>query len=66
MQSHEEVFRALSANPNLVPVVTISPQSLASLAAYHKITKRQTLHGIRHFFKSVLGFRSVFQPLVLK
>ncbi|KAH8915521.1 iron hydrogenase [Atractiella rhizophila] len=59
MQSHEEVFRALSANPNLVPVVTISPQSLASLAAYHKISKRQTLHGIRHFFKSVLGFRLV-------
>ncbi|KAJ3735707.1 iron hydrogenase [Lentinula guzmanii] len=72
LQSHNEVLNFLSSNAaanvasRKVPVVSIAPQSLASLAASISsssstpITSRQMLHRLRVFCKDVLGFAHVF------
>ncbi|GAA5915962.1 iron-sulfur cluster assembly protein NAR1 [Sporobolomyces salmoneus] len=60
MQSHEEVYRVLTEQPELTPIVSISPQSVASLAALYDLTLTTTMRGLRRFFKEHLGFRLVF------
>lgn len=71
MQSHEEVSNVLAANPpagccgHKTPVLSISPQSLASLAASissssrRPITLRAVLHRVRAF-AATLGFEYVY------
>ncbi|GAA5936381.1 hypothetical protein JCM1841_002923 [Sporobolomyces salmonicolor] len=60
LQSHEEVYRVLAEQPHLTPIVSISPQSVASLAALHDLSLSDTMRGLRRFFKEHLGFRLVF------
>ncbi|GAW01580.1 iron hydrogenase [Lentinula edodes] len=72
LQSHNEVLSFLSSNATAdvpsrkVPVISIAPQSLASLAASVSspssapITPRQMFHRLRAFCKEVLGFDHVF------
>ncbi|GAA5999713.1 hypothetical protein JCM5350_005885 [Sporobolomyces pararoseus] len=60
MQSHEEVYRVLAEQPELTPVVSISPQSVASLAALYDLNLAATMRGLRRFYKQHLGFRLVF------
>ncbi|KAJ3971776.1 iron hydrogenase [Lentinula raphanica] len=72
LQSHNEVLNFLSSNATAdvssrkVPVLSIAPQSLASLAASISsssaapVTPRQMLHRLRCFCKDVLGFAHVF------
>ncbi|KAF9268883.1 iron hydrogenase [Marasmius fiardii PR-910] len=75
LQSHTEVSNFLEENASIsppsrrkIPVISISPQSLASLAAsissnsspQSRITSRQILRRLRVFCKEVLGFRCVF------
>jgi iron only hydrogenase large subunit-like protein len=71
MQSHNEVLDVLSNNPKFgplrkIPVLSISPQSIASLASSislppdAKHPTRSILRRIRTFCKSVLGFEHVF------
>ena len=60
MQSHEEVYRTLEERPDLVPVLSIAPQSVASLAALHGIGAVEAMAGVRAFFRRELGFRAVF------
>jgi len=77
LQSHTEVLNFLQSNALIspvskqkIPVISISPQTLASLAASltfdqsnpHQppITPRQVLRRLRVFCKEVLGFRFVF------
>lgn len=71
MQSHEEVFNVLAANPpagssgHKTPVLSISPQSLASLAASisstsrRPITLRTVLQRVRAF-AATLGFEYIY------
>ncbi|GAA5874045.1 hypothetical protein JCM8547_004814 [Rhodosporidiobolus lusitaniae] len=60
LQSHEEVYRILREQPDLVPILSISPQSVASLAALYDLCLQDTMRGLRRFFKEELGFRLVF------
>ncbi|GAA6010896.1 hypothetical protein JCM10207_003979 [Rhodosporidiobolus poonsookiae] len=60
LQSHEEVYRSLKEQPDLVPILSISPQSVASLAALYDLSLQETMRGLRSFFKQHLGFRLVF------
>ncbi|KAF4563299.1 Cytosolic Fe-S cluster assembly factor nar1 [Pleurotus pulmonarius] len=66
LQSHVEVLNVLANNTGQVPVISIAPQSLASLAASIStpsstpITPRQVLRRIRAFCLNVLGFSHVF------
>ncbi|KAK1218504.1 Cytosolic Fe-S cluster assembly factor nar1 [Marasmius sp. AFHP31] len=77
LQSHTEVLSFLESNASIspvskqkIPVISISPQTLASLAAsltFHNndphqppITPRQVLRRLRVFCKEVLGFHFVF------
>ncbi|KAL8276948.1 hypothetical protein RQP46_010676 [Phenoliferia psychrophenolica] len=60
MQSHEEVYRVLTEQPDLTPILSIAPQSVASLAALHNLSPSTTMRGLRVFFKEHLGFRLVF------
>ncbi|KAK2463272.1 hypothetical protein APHAL10511_004927 [Amanita phalloides] len=63
MQSHVEVLSFLSANENkVIPVLSIAPQSLASLAASlaEPTTAGQVLQRIRAFCTRKLGFAHVF------
>lgn len=73
MQSHTEVLNFLANNPediclsHKVPVISIAPQSLASIAASISssstctpITLRQVLRRVEAFCKTVLGFAHVF------
>ncbi|GAA5915888.1 hypothetical protein JCM5296_002524 [Sporobolomyces johnsonii] len=60
LQSHEEVYRVLAEQPELTPIVSISPQSVASLAALYDLSLSDTMLGLRRFFKEHLGFRLVF------
>ena len=65
LQSHEEVLSFLAANKDkVIPVISIAPQSLASLAASLSrttlVTPRQVLHRVRAFCTQVLGFAHVF------
>ncbi|KAL5528471.1 NAR1 [Sanghuangporus sanghuang] len=71
MQSHEEVLSVLANNPPSIcvdhktPVLSISPQSLASLAATisssskSTVTLKQVLHRVTAFAHS-LGFQHVY------
>ncbi|THG94549.1 hypothetical protein EW145_g8119, partial [Phellinidium pouzarii] len=71
MQSHEEVLDVLSTNPpdtsvdHKTPVLSISPQSLASLAASlsstssSTVTLGQVLHRVKAFARR-LGFEYVY------
>ncbi|KAJ6657551.1 hypothetical protein lerEdw1_002265 [Lerista edwardsae] len=64
-QSHEELYKVLSANkasgsaPQKLVVVSISPQSRASLAARFKLTPLDTAKRLTAFFKK-LGVHFVF------
>ncbi|KAJ4483409.1 iron hydrogenase [Lentinula aciculospora] len=72
LQSHKEVLDFLSSNAaanvasRKIPVVSIAPQSLASLAtsisssSSAPVTPRQILRRLRAFCKEVLGFAHVF------
>ena len=72
MQSHTEVLNFLASNPedicvsHKVPVISIAPQTLASLAASisssstSPVTLRQVLRRVEAFCKDVLGFAHVF------
>jgi iron only hydrogenase large subunit-like protein len=73
LQSHTEVLNVLESNPKdrscvsyQIPVLSISPQSLASLAASvsststFPVTPRHILRRVRAFCKNVLGFEHVF------
>ena len=76
LQSHKEVFNFLGSNsspsssePYKIPVISISPQSLASLAttlsaaavgSSAPITPQQVLRRVRAFCTQVLGFTHVF------
>jgi iron only hydrogenase large subunit-like protein len=73
LQSHEEVLKFLRSNPDQsspshrVPVLSIAPQTLASLAASisadsdaSPVTLRQVLLRVRKFCKEVLGFAHVW------
>ncbi|BGO94448.1 hypothetical protein NBRC10512_001136 [Rhodotorula toruloides] len=60
MQSHEEVYRVLREQPDLTPILSVSPQSVASLAALYDLGLAGTMRGLRVFFKQHLGFRLVF------
>ena len=71
MQSHEEVSNVLTANPargtlgHKTPVLSVSPQSLASLAASISsssrcpMTLKEVLHRVRAF-ASTLGFEHTY------
>lgn len=48
-----------SNSQELLPILSVSPQSLASLAALHDLSLPETLHGLRIFFKQHLGFQYV-------
>ncbi|KAI0356294.1 iron hydrogenase [Trametes cingulata] len=72
MQSHTEVLNVLQNNPppsspeHKVPVISIAPQSLASLAASISSTSSQTisllqvLRRVSAFCRSALGFAHVY------
>ncbi|GAA5867588.1 hypothetical protein JCM3774_001520 [Rhodotorula dairenensis] len=60
LQSHEEVYRVLREQPELVPIASIAPQSVASLAALYDLTLDEAMRGLRRFFRESLGFRLVF------
>ncbi|GAA5948175.1 hypothetical protein JCM3775_000192 [Rhodotorula graminis] len=60
LQSHEEVYRVLKEQPDLVPILSVSPQSVASLAALYDLSLATTMRGLRRVFKERLGFRLVF------
>lgn len=72
LQSHNEVLNVLSANPppsspdHKFPVISIAPQSLASLAATVSSTSRfpvsllQILRRVQAFCIGVLGFERVY------
>jgi iron only hydrogenase large subunit-like protein len=45
---------------DVTPVLSISPQSVASLAAYHNISPSSCLRKLRRAFKDILGFKLVF------
>lgn len=72
MQSHEEVLSFLSSNPPLnstehrLPVLSISPQSIASIAAStsstsrNPLTSQAILRRIQAFCRQSLGFAHVF------
>ena len=51
---------SVSAVQELTPILSISPQTLASLAALYDLSMPQTLRGLRAFFKATLGFRLAF------
>ncbi|KAK4055016.1 Cytosolic Fe-S cluster assembly factor nar1 [Microbotryomycetes sp. JL221] len=60
MQSHEEVYRVLREHPDLTPILSIAPQSVASLATLHNLSLDDTMRGLRLFFKREMGFKLVF------
>ena len=73
MQSHTEVLNFLASNPedicvsHKIPVISIAPQTLASLAASisssskaQPVTLQQVYRRVETFCKTVLGFEHVF------
>ena len=40
-----------------MPIASISPQSVASLAALYDLTLDEAMRGLRRFFRQSLGFR---------
>lgn len=59
LQSHEEVYRVLAERPTVTAFMSISPQSLASLAALHGIQPAACLARLRAFFQSKHNFAAV-------
>ncbi|RUP49901.1 cytosolic Fe-S cluster assembly factor narfl-like protein [Jimgerdemannia flammicorona] len=64
MQSNEELYNVLKSNQEVLAnhrtiVVSLSPQSRASLAAKYNITPLQVARRLTHFFKQ-LGVHHVF------
>ncbi|KAK9830279.1 hypothetical protein WJX72_010779 [[Myrmecia] bisecta] len=57
-QSVDELLANL-AQPDVTVIVSLSPQSRASLAAFYKLTPTQAVKRLTHFFKS-LGVKYVF------
>ena len=45
---------------DVTPVLSISPQSVASLAAYHSISPDACFRKLKKAFKKALGFKLVF------
>lgn len=69
LQSHVEVLSVLSnESDDRIPIISIAPQSLASLAAAYSqppydgdpLTPREIFHRIRSFCTSILGFAYAF------
>jgi iron only hydrogenase large subunit-like protein len=70
MQSQEELFKILEQNKTAIEqnrpqdhrtiVISISPQSRASLAAKYRLTPLQVHHRLVFFFKHFLGAHHVF------
>lgn len=70
MQSQEELFKILQQNKLAIEqnqpqdhrtiVISISPQSRASLAAKYRLTPLQVHHKLVYFFKHFLGAHHVF------
>jgi iron only hydrogenase large subunit-like protein len=72
LQSHTEVLNFLDSNPPVstqghkIPVLSIAPQSLASLAASlssssgSSVSLRQILRRVRAFSTRILGFEHVY------
>lgn len=77
LQSHTEVLSVLSNDADeRIPIISIAPQSLGSLAAVYsstrsssgpttngptvQLTPREILHRVREFCTSILGFAYVF------
>ncbi|KAG2202105.1 hypothetical protein INT47_008077 [Mucor saturninus] len=70
MQSQEELFKILQQNKTALEqnqpqdhrtiVISISPQSRASLAAKYRLTPLQVHHRLVYFFKHYLGAHHVF------
>ncbi|KAG1737639.1 iron hydrogenase [Suillus lakei] len=72
LQSHTEVLNFLDSNPSVstpghkIPVLSIAPQSLASLAASlssssgSPVSLRQVLRRVREFSTRILGFEHVY------
>ncbi|KAJ8463819.1 hypothetical protein ONZ45_g17454 [Pleurotus djamor] len=74
LQSHIEVLNVLEANSSVdpscssykLPIISISPQTLASLAAHisvpsaPRVTPRQILRRVRKFCTDIIGFSHVF------
>lgn len=59
LQSHEEVYRTLADKPSITAFMSISPQSLASLAALHGIDPLTCLNRLRAFFQTKHNFTAV-------
>lgn len=59
LQSHEEVYRALADKPGLTAFLSISPQSLTSLAAVNSLDPIECLARLRAFFQSKFNFAAV-------
>lgn len=70
MQSQDELFKILQQNKTALEqnrpqdhrtiVISISPQSRASLAAKYRLTPLQVHHKLVYFFKHFLGAHHVF------
>lgn len=70
MQSQEELFKILQQNKTALEqnqpqdhrtiVISVSPQSRASLAAKYRLTSLQVHHRLVYFFKHFLGAHHVF------
>lgn len=70
MQSQEELFKILQQNKTALEqnqpqdhrtiVISVSPQSRASLAAKYRLTPLQVHHRLVYFFKHFLGAHHVF------
>lgn len=70
MQSQEELFKILNQNKAAIEqnrpedhrtiVISVSPQSRASLAAKYRLTPLQVQHKLVYFFKHFLGAHHVF------
>ncbi|RCI00018.1 hypothetical protein CU097_013230 [Rhizopus azygosporus] len=60
MQSLEEFTKVLEQNKHQRIIISISPQSRASLAAKYQLTPIQVQYRLVHFFKNILGVHHVF------
>ncbi|KAG0150909.1 hypothetical protein CROQUDRAFT_87358 [Cronartium quercuum f. sp. fusiforme G11] len=60
LQSDRQLYETLSTKPNLYPVLSLSAQSLASLAAYNDIDSMlDAFLSLERFFIDVIGFKLV-------
>ncbi|KEI36461.1 uncharacterized protein L969DRAFT_54771 [Mixia osmundae IAM 14324] len=61
LQSHTEVYTVLQEQADdIVPVLSISPQSIASLSVLYSVSPQRTFNALARFFKRTLGFALVF------